>query len=74
MTWVCHICGRERPDELISVLTHDRSAELGWPAGTWKENVRYCNDNPDCRIGAESFRFLKLETAEHAKYANGAKA
>ena len=48
MTWKCHVCGRERPDERISVYSEERT--IG-PA-TAKVNVRYCNDNPDCRAGA----------------------
>lgn len=48
MTWKCHVCGRERPDEKISVFTRDRSVEYGLPVGTMLENVRYCNDSLTC--------------------------
>lgn len=57
MNWKCHICGDTRPDEKISVHKHDRSAEHGMPAGTWTENVRYCNDRPACESGAREHRF-----------------
>ena len=48
LTWHCLICGRERPDTLISVIVHDMSRDIGQPAGTYKWNVRYCNDTPEC--------------------------
>jgi hypothetical protein len=51
MTWRCHICDRSRPDPKISVVTHDRTPP-SMPAGTIKENVRYCNDNPECEAAA----------------------
>lgn len=59
ITWTCHICGQERPDEQISVHKRDVSKEYGLPAGTMKENVRYCNDNPDCTRKAETFRLIR---------------
>ncbi len=51
LTWTCHICKKERPDKKISVQTNE--ADLG------KENVRYCNDNDDCREKAKTFSFFK---------------
>lgn len=42
-TWTCHICGEERPDENISVLTY--------PVANLSDaeyNVRYCNDRAKC--------------------------
>lgn len=59
ITWTCHICGRERPDELIGVCCTDISAELGMPAGTMGQNVRYCLDEPECREKAKEFRFTQ---------------
>lgn len=55
-TWTCHVCGDVRPDAAISVAKNDRSAEKGLPAGTWIENVRYCNDRPECVAGATEVR------------------
>jgi hypothetical protein len=55
LTWRCHICGAERPDDKIGVrqhLTTIRGIEV-------TQNVRYCTDRPDCIIGAESFRFVR---------------
>ena len=48
LTWKCHVCGEERPDAFISVRTKDMSEEYGLPIGTFKQNVRYCNDRPKC--------------------------
>jgi len=59
LTWKCHICGEERPDDRISVRTIDRSAEMGLPPGTFQENIRYCNDNAECVERSKTFRFLK---------------
>lgn len=58
LTWTCHICGVERPDALIAVKKHDRSAGMNLPPGTWNENVRYCVDKPDCAAKAETFTFM----------------
>lgn len=52
ITWTCHICRQERPDEKISVHTVDRSRELLLPAGSFRENFRYCNDREECRAKA----------------------
>lgn len=57
-TWTCHICGRERPDEKINVHVRDCSEEEGLPFGTLGQNVRYCNDDPDCIKAAKTFRFF----------------
>jgi len=58
ITWTCHICHEERPDDRIDVLTTDLSADFGMPAGTVKQNVRYCNDREMCRIGARTKRLV----------------
>lgn len=52
LTWTCHVCGDERPDEKISVhkvegMTAARGAEV-------EANVRYCNDRPGCAEGAQA--------------------
>jgi hypothetical protein len=61
-TWTCHVCGRERPDELINV----RSFDIGMPGGsTVTVNVRYCTDTPDgevptsCYEGAEQTNLVR---------------
>jgi hypothetical protein len=53
-TWTCHVCGKERPDALISVLSTTRYI------GTipMQQNVRYCNDNPSCIEGARDVDFM----------------
>jgi len=61
-TWTCHICGRERPDQAISVMVFDTSENYGLPPGTMKQNVRYCNDNPECWTGAQTKRFVRPTT------------
>jgi len=55
--WTCHVCGEERPDAMISVYTTDRSQEYNLAAGTYKQNVRYCNDKEFC---IEEAKTLKL--------------
>ncbi len=56
ITWKCHICGKERPDDKISVYKVDLGVEQGLPPGVMSMNVRYCNDNPDCIAKAPKFR------------------
>lgn len=58
-TWSCHICGQERPDALIGVLSTDVSSEHNLAAGTMRQNVRYCLDKPTCREAATTYRFLR---------------
>lgn len=48
MTWTCHICGKEREDEDISVFTYLLKDLPGA-----ERNVRYCSDNPDCLRAAQ---------------------
>lgn len=59
MSWTCHICKRERPDERISVMKHpiidsDSGRQIG------HQNVRYCNDRVHCRQAARYYRHFKL--------------
>lgn len=55
LTWTCHVCGDERPDPFISVLSTKRTTlnnvEL-------QENVRYCNDRSECIEGAKHVSWI----------------
>ena len=62
-TWTCHVCGRERPDERISVFKSDRSAAFGLPPGSVGQNVRYCNDRVTCLRDAPKVDFLRKVSA-----------
>ena len=61
LMWKCHICGKDRPDNCISVISKDTSEKFNLPAGTMQQNVRYCNDNPSCIEAAKNFDFFKKE-------------
>lgn len=52
-TWTCHICGKKRPDDKISVVSTPMVVN-GQVIG--QQNVRYCNDNAVCIRGAQLFR------------------
>lgn len=56
LSWACHVCGDVRPDDKISVLT----TEMVYGEGNipMKQNVRYCNDRPNCVEGAKEINFL----------------
>lgn len=56
LTWKCHICGEERPDDKISVLSKPLVIN-GEARG--QQNIRYCNDRPACVEGAKTFSFFK---------------
>jgi hypothetical protein len=60
--WTCHICGQTRPDDKIRVYSTDLSAEYGFEPGTIKQNVRYCEDRPQCVLGAQTKRLFKRKT------------
>ena len=56
LTWSCHICKKVRPDNKISVKTHPlifKGRVLG------SQNIRYCNDNPNCEKEAETYTFVE---------------
>lgn len=48
ITWSCMVCGRERPDESISVYSETHF--MGRVPLTY--NVRYCNDREHCSENA----------------------
>lgn len=48
-TWKCAVCHTERPDEKISVAQHTHVNGLGVEM---KENVKFCNDNQQCKHDA----------------------
>lgn len=55
LTWTCHVCGKERPDERISVYSRQKTL----PGGVvMTENVRYCNDSPDCEAKARDVHWM----------------
>ena len=58
LTWKCHICKKERPDDKISVVTHPLVI-AGQIMGS--QNVRYCNDNSDCLEKAKIYTFIDHE-------------
>jgi len=54
LTWTCHICGKVRPDDKISVVTKP------WISNGYKigdQNIRYCNDKPECIEGVKTRSF-----------------
>lgn len=55
-TWTCHICKENRPDDKISVITKPLVIN-GSAVG--QQNIRYCNDNPECEKRAQDFNFMK---------------
>lgn len=54
-TWSCHICGKERPDSKISVLSKPLVAE---EPDQGRQNIRYCNDDGMCVEKAKTFSLL----------------
>lgn len=55
LTWKCDICHLERPDAAISVRKVDISPK-GLPPGTVTRNVKFCNDSPTCKEGADNWK------------------
>jgi len=66
-TWKCHICGEERPDDKISVVTKPLIIN-GQACG--EQNIRYCNDRPACIEGANEFSFFKEVNEDKVKCLN----
>ena len=61
LTWTCHICSEERPDEKISVYKKDISEDHNLPEGTMQQNVRYCNDKLECGQAAKDYNHFSNE-------------
>lgn len=57
-TWTCHVCKAERPDDKIDVFKIDVDTALSARGVTVTQNVRYCNDRPECIAGARDVRFI----------------
>ena len=53
-TWKCHVCGEDRPDNKISVLTKPLFIQ-GRNIG--EQNIRYCNDKDECKEKAKTVSF-----------------
>jgi hypothetical protein len=58
LTWRCHICGIERPDDKISVRSNKIISDNGYEM---TENICYCNDIQDCIEKSKTFSFRKEE-------------
>ncbi len=58
LTWKCHVCGEERPDDKISVLSKPLIIN-GQVVSGGQQNIRYCNDRPACIEGAKEHCFFK---------------
>lgn len=56
LTWTCHICKKERPDDKISVVSKPIIMN-GKAIG--QQNIRYCNDNSKCVAAAAEYDFFK---------------
>jgi len=56
LKWRCHVCGKERPDDKISVLSKPISHPDGRIIG--EQSIRYCNDDPSCVAEARNVDFL----------------
>lgn len=63
--WTCHVCGRMRPDATISVITTCVGKDYGLAAEVLKQNVRYCNDEPECVEAAKTKRLFKPTRTNH---------
>lgn len=57
LTWMCHICGDERPDDKISV----RKRQVMIKHVETTINVRYCNDRTTCIEGSKTKTFFKKD-------------
>lgn len=51
LTWNCDICGRERLDKDVSVLTY----EIKKLRGMFR-NIKYCNDVDECLAKAKKLK------------------
>jgi hypothetical protein len=57
--WFCHVCDDYRPDSKISVHSTTVTTTLLSGDIPIQQNVRYCNDRPECIEGAKAVQFIK---------------
>lgn len=50
LTWTCHVCGAERPDDKISLASATFPVADGRSEGAVQ--LRYCNDRTECKAAA----------------------
>jgi hypothetical protein len=62
LTWECHICKEERPDDKVSVITKPLMMN-GLRVGD--QNIRYCNDNESCIERSKTFSFIKEDKVKN---------
>jgi hypothetical protein len=55
ITWTCHVCHDERPDEKIDVFQTKVDLGFGIIAD---QNVRHCNDRVKCITEAPNITFF----------------
>lgn len=60
ISWTCNICNKERPDSYISVFTVDTFTDYELFQSIMRQNILYCNDNPDCIEKVKTFRFDEI--------------
>ena len=72
-SWTCHVCGENRPDRFVSVHKRDISEKYNLPAGTFMENIRYCNDDESCIEGAKTHSHFTKESAQEKVKENSTK-
>ncbi len=44
LEWVCAVCEKARPEDKINIYRHILTHDIV----DTTEEIRYCNDNPDC--------------------------
>lgn len=63
LVWRCHICGERRLDQFISVRTNRytiaKDEDYNTPPVEYTEDIRYCNDRPDCMEASKTYKFVR---------------
>ncbi len=66
LSWTCHVCGDERPDAYIGVMSRwayrlPNRMSLVLPQNRiyFKQNVRYCRDRGECMAEAANKEFFR---------------
>lgn len=59
--WKCDVCGQERDFNRLGVRNIDRSSQMGLEADSFTEQIKFCNDNPDCIEKSKKITHIKEE-------------
>ena len=60
----CGVCGEVRSIHEVETRQVDTSEHMGYPPGTWLENLQYCADRMECLKGSLTWKGYGMDPQE----------